>query len=174
MTTEEEIEPAIAGTLEILGLSIVRLRLLSSKGMYGATKILDILIERLDGEHTGIDDCKEASSHISAILDVEDIITQQYNLEVSSAGIERPLIKLEDFVRFSGRVAQIKTHKSIGDTKKFEGMLLGIEGNMVKIEIAKPRSIIEIEFENIKDAKLVLTNEMFKQIMKNNKKQKEV
>lgn len=166
MTLDEQIESAIADTMKALGYGIVRLRVLTNKGIMGATKILDILIERLDGEHVGIDDCKTASQNISAILDVEEIIVQRYNLEVSSAGVERPLVRLEDFTRFTGRDAQIKTHKAVGETKKFEGRLLGVEGEIVKIETTKPKAIVEIEFENIKDARLVLTNEMFKQIMK--------
>lgn len=166
MTLEEQINDAIAETMKALGFGIVRLRVLTNKGVMGATKILDILIERLDGVHVSIDDCKTASQNISAILDVEEIIVQRYNLEVSSAGIERPLVKLEDFTRFAGRVAQLKTHKAVDESKKFEGTLLGVEGEIVKIETLKPKATIEIEFENIKDARLVLTNEMFKQIMK--------
>jgi len=159
--TEQQIYDTIASTMKILGFDIVRLRLLQ-----GAGKVLEILIERLDEERVSIEDCKIASVNISALLDVEDIIEQHYNLEVSSAGVERPLVKIEDFKRFAGRMAQIKTHKTVGESKKFEGQLLGLEDKIVKIQTTKPQLVIDIEFENIKDAKLILTDEMFKEIMK--------
>ena len=97
--------------------------------------------------------------------DVEDIIDGKYNLEVSSAGIERPLVKLQDFDRFKNYVAEIKLHHALNGAKKYECTIIGTEGQNIKVMLGKDE-VVSIDFENIKDAKLVLTDELFKKIVK--------
>ena len=165
MTLENNIQQTIEAPLQSMGFEIVRLRLQSRSSGAHNLKVLEILIERTDGVHISITDCKNASNHISAILDVEDIIDGKYNLEVSSAGIERPLVKLQDFDRFKDYVAEIKLHNALNNAKKYECTIIGTEGDAIKVKIAKDE-IVSIDFENIKDAKLVLTDELYKKIVK--------
>lgn len=167
---EQKIYDTIIDTIKLLELDIVRLRMTDGGNAISSKRILEILIERLNGKPVSIGDCRTASYNVSAILDVEDIIAHEYNLEVSSTGIERPLVKLRDFDRFKGSVAQIKLSKAISNMKKFEGKLMGLEDNNVLLELPKtktePSSIMKIDFDNIKDAKLVLTEELFRKIIK--------
>ncbi len=163
---ENKIYGVIIETLKSLGFDIVRLRMTDRGTAVSSIRILEILIERLDGSHVSIKDCKIASNNISALLDVEDIIPNQYNLEVSSAGIERPLVKLADFERFKDYIVQIKLHNAIEGAKKYQGKLLGVDNENISIEIQKPTSVINFEFANIKDAKIVLTEDLFRKIIK--------
>jgi len=165
MTLENQIHQVIEEPLKNMGFDIVRLRLYSRSSGAFNLKVLEILIERIDGVHISIADCKYASTNISAILDVEDIIDGKYNLEVSSAGVERPLVKLQDFDRFKDYVAEIKLHHAFNGLKKYECTIVGTEGESVKVVLAKGEAVM-INFENIKDAKLVLTDELFKKIVK--------
>jgi ribosome maturation factor RimP len=95
---EEKIRPLIESVIDDLGLDLVKV---SFQG--GSRKVLEILIDRKDGNKVQVKDCREVSKNVSAILDVEDIIKDKYFLEVASAGVERPLVKLQDFERFLGR-----------------------------------------------------------------------
>ena len=165
MTLENQIHQIIEAPLQSIGFDVVRLRLHNRSSGVNNVKVLEILIERTDGVHISITDCKNASNHISAILDVEDIIDGKYNLEVSSAGIERPLVKLQDFDRFKEYVAEIKLHNALNGAKKYECTIIGIEGDAVKVRIGKDE-VVSIDFENIKDAKIILTDELYKKIVK--------
>lgn len=165
MSLEQQIHEILEAPLHSLGYAIVRLRLFSRNSPASSMRILEILIERLDGVHVSITDCKKASDHASAILDVEDIIDGRYNLEVSSAGVERPLVKLKDFERFNGYVVEIKLHNAVKEAKKHQGTLLGLEGETIKLQ-KKDGEVVDFAFENIKDAKLVLTDELFRKIVK--------
>ncbi|MES2215302.1 MAG: ribosome maturation factor RimP [Pseudomonadota bacterium] len=162
---EETIYNTIIGTVNDLGCDIVRIRIL---GGGDVTKVVEILIDRLDEKPISIRDCSIVSQNISAVLDVEDIINYAYNLEVSSAGVERPLVKLKDFTRFLGYVAAIKLHKAVNEAKKYQGKILSVDGD--KISIDKGQNLsgqnVILDFENIKDAKLVLTEELFRKIIK--------
>lgn len=159
---EEKITQTIEPSLADMGFGIVRLRLNSSTGK----KILEILLERLDGTRISVDDCSKASRNIGAILDVEDIIDKKYNLEVGSAGVERPLVTEKDFDKFKNQVIGIKLHKAVDNKKKYQGLLIGIDENkIVTLEMSKNKNL-EVEYSNIKDAKLVLTEELFRKLLK--------
>lgn len=148
-----------------MGFNIVRLRFLG--GSTTPTKILEILIEKLaEDERVTISDCAKVSRHISALMDVEDIITTKYNLEVASAGIERPLVTEADFKKFAGKVVAIKLHNAVENTKKYQGVLETIDENkIIKVSVGKDK-VMDFAFDNIKDAKLVLTDELFRKIVK--------
>ena len=165
VSLEEKISDIITPSLNDMGYDIVRLRILNRP--YGdiSMKILEILIERIDDAKVSIGDCKKASNQISALLDVEEVIESKYNLEVSSAGVERPLIKLKDFDRFKGYVIALKLHNAVDGTKKYEATLVGVKEDKIILKLEK-EILLEIEFENIKDAKLVLTEELFRKIVK--------
>jgi ribosome maturation factor RimP len=165
MTLENQIYETIDAPLQHMGFGIVQLKLLNrSSGAYNL-KVLEILIERLDGVNISVGDCVDATNHISALLDVEDLISSKYNLEVSSAGVERPVIKLQDFERFKDRVADIKLHNLLAGSKRHKCTLLGVDGNNVKVKMEN-EEIVDIDFENIKGAKLVFTDELFRKIIK--------
>ncbi|MBP9839084.1 MAG: ribosome maturation factor RimP, partial [Proteobacteria bacterium] len=167
---EQKIHDIIADTMQTLGFGVVRIRMNGGGESAGARKTLEILIERLDAKPVSIGDCRMANINISALLDVEDVIATRYNLEVSSAGVERPLVKLADFDRFKDNVVLVKLHKAVMELKKYQGKLLGIDGEKVLLELPKSKSqdavIMQFEFDNIKDAKLVLTDELFRKIVK--------
>ena len=113
------------------------------------------------------DDCESLSRALSAILDVEDIIAGRYLLEVTSPGIDRPLVKLQDYDRFKGREAKIETLLPIDGRKRFKGLLKGVQGNQVLIDFEGNE--IAIDFSAISKAKLVLTDELVAQLLKANK-----
>ncbi len=162
---EKKIIDIIEDPLREMGFNIVRLRLLNRANANSSTKILEILIERLDEERISIGDCAIASRHMSALLDVEDVIEGKYNLEVAGAGVERPLVKLHDFEKFKDYVIGIKLLKAVKESKKHQGKLEGVEGDKVMLRIGDG-SVLAIEFENIKDAKLILTDELFRKLVK--------
>lgn len=147
--------------IEDLGYELVRIRLMSGK-----STTLQIMAERPEG---GIDvnDCAKISTELNAILDVEDPIEAEYALEVSSPGMDRPLTRLKDFADWEGFEAKIETSELIDGQRRFKGMLRGVEGNEVLIEIQQ--GTIGLDFEWLSDAKLVLTDELVAASQKNRK-----
>lgn len=144
-------------TVEDMGFRLVRLRLMGGKRM-----TLQIMAERAsDTEGAGsmeIEDCAQLSRALSAVLDVEDPIERDYALEVSSPGIDRPLTRLEDFARWEGYEAKLETAELIEGRKRFKGVLAGVEGHEVLIDI--DQGTIGLQFDWLADAKLVLTDEL--------------
>ena len=149
----ERISELIAPTLEAMGFELVRVM---STG--GRRPTLQVMAERLDRAGMTVDDCAEISRAVSAILDVEDPIKEAYQLEVSSPGIDRPLIKPADFERFAGFEARVETDRQIEGQRKFKGQLLGMEDQAVRL--ALPEGERAIPFDAIRKAKLVLTDEL--------------
>ncbi len=139
-------------TIESLGFELVRIRLMGGKRI-----LLQIMAERPDGG-IEVDDCADISRAVSALLDVEDPISGEYTLEVSSPGIDRPLTRLKDFGRYEGYEARLETSELIEGRKRFKGILAGVEGGEVLIEIDE--GTIGLDFDWLVDAKLVLTDEL--------------
>jgi ribosome maturation factor RimP len=161
---EERILEIIQDPMIDMGFNIVRLRFSGS----GERKILEVLLEKLDDTRITVEECAKANRHIGALLDVEDIIQSKYNLEVSSAGIERPLVYKNDFEKYKDRIVQLKLKCAHLEKKKFQGNLIGIDKeDIVSLKVGE--EILKFELSNIKDAKLVLTDELFRQIMKKQK-----
>ncbi len=140
----------VTPTIEGLGFELVRLRF-----MGGRRHTLQIMAERPEGG-IEIEDCAKISRAVSAMLDVEDPIVEEYTLEVSSPGIDRPLTRLKDFERAAGHEARIETVEMIDGRKRFKGTLEGIEDGEVLLAI--PEGTIGLAFDMIADAKLVLTD----------------
>lgn len=151
----------ITPVIEDLGYELVRVRL-----MGGKTHTLQIMAERPEGG-IEVDDCAQISTAVSAALDVEDPITDAYTLEVSSPGIDRPLTRLKDFEAFEGYEAKIETAELIDGRKRFKGVLAGIEGTEVLINVEE--GTIGLEFDWLADAKLVLTDELIKEMLRQRK-----
>jgi ribosome maturation factor RimP len=153
----EIITPAIEG----LGFELVRVRL-----MGGKTRILQIMADRPEGGIV-VDGCAKISTAVSAILDVEDPIEDNYTLEVSSPGIDRPLTRLKDFGMWEGYEARIETTELIDGRRRFKGILAGVDGEEVLIEIEE--GTIGLNFEWLSDAKLILTDELIAEMLRQRK-----
>ncbi|QFT97942.1 Ribosome maturation factor RimP [Roseovarius sp. THAF8] len=155
---DRRIAEIITPVIEDMGFELVRVRL-----MGGKTATLQIMAERPEGG-IEVDECAEISTAISAVLDVEDPIVDEYTLEVSSPGIDRPLTRLKDFDEFEGYEAKLETHDLIDGRKRFKGVLAGTEGGEVLINVEE--GTIGLHFDWLADAKLVLTDELIKDMLK--------
>lgn len=155
----------ITPVIEGLGFELVRVRL-----MGGATRILQIMADRPDGG-IGVDELGNISTAVSATLDVEDPIEENYVLEVSSPGIDRPLTRLKDFEMWKGWEARIETTELIDGRRRFKGGLMGVEGEDVLIEIEEggQEVTIGLNFEWLADAKLILTDELIAEMLRQRK-----
>ena len=149
----EKIERLIGPTLQSMGYDLVRV-LISG----GRLPTLQIMTERLDGVGMTVDDCAAISRAVSVQLDEEDPVVGAYTLEVSSPGIDRPLVKPQDFTRFSGFLARVETVESAGGRRKFTGRLLGIEDGVVRLRLDD--GDVEVSYGDIKRAKLMLTDDL--------------
>jgi ribosome maturation factor RimP len=125
------------------------------------------MIENKDGSSVTLSDCQKISKSLSAILDVEDLISESYRLEVSSTGMDRPLTVIEDYDRFTGFLIKLETFELVGGRKKFRGNIIGRRENVVLLEM--PEGKIEINFDNIRKSKLVITDEMIMKALKKGK-----
>ena len=117
------------------------------------------MAERSDGATMTVENCAEISRALSALLDVEDPIEGAYNLEVSSPGIDRPLVRLEDFARFAGFEAKIETARPVDGRKRFSGRLDGVSEGRVRLDLGDGE-VAAVPYEDIREAKLVLTDEL--------------
>ncbi len=151
----------VAPVIEDMGFELVRLRL-----MGGKTNTLQIMAERADGTME-VEDCAELSRTLSAILDVEDPIEDAFTLEVSSPGIDRPLTRLKDFDLFQGYEAKLETLDLIDGRRRFKGELAGVEGDEVLINIQE--GTVGLKFEWLSDAKLVLTDDLIREMLRQRK-----
>lgn len=152
----------ITPVIEDMGFELVRVRL-----MGGKTHTLQIMAERPEGG-IEVDDCAKISTAVSAVLDVEDPIVDQYMLEVSSPGIDRPLTRLKDFETYEGYEAKLETTELIDGQRRFKGILAGVEGDevLVNIEQHGEEVTVGLNFDWLSDAKLVLTDDLIKEMLK--------
>jgi ribosome maturation factor RimP len=151
----------VTPVIEDLGFELVRIRL-----MGGKTATLQIMAERPEGG-ISVDECGEISTAVSAILDVEDPIVDEYTLEVSSPGIDRPLTRLKDFETFEGYEARIETDELIDGRRRFKGVLAGVEGDEVLVNIEE--GTVGLKFDWLSDAKLILTDELIREMLRQRK-----
>jgi ribosome maturation factor RimP len=151
----------ITPVIEDMGYELVRVRL-----MTGKESILQIMADKPEGG-IEVDDCAQISTAVSAVLDVEDPIVDPYALEVSSPGIDRPLTRLKDFDMFEGYEAKIETDDLIDGRRRFKGPLAGVDGDEVLINVAE--GTIGLKFEWLSDAKLVLTDDLIKEMLRQRK-----
>lgn len=156
------LEPIIEPAVQAAGYRLVRLRL-----MGGHIKTLQIMAERADGT-MNVDDCAALSRALSEFLEREDPIEGEYHLEVSSPGIDRPLTRQSDFARWAGHEAKLELHApDESGRKRFKGMLLGLDGNDVEIEVEGAR--LKFPFRAVAEAKLVLTDRLIQEDLKGRK-----
>ena len=159
------VEPVLAG----LGFRLVRVRV---SGMSGCT--VQIMAERADGTMT-IEDCEVASRALSPVLDVADPIDRAYNLEVSSPGIDRPLVRRSDFERYASGQVRIEMAVSVAGRRRFRGYLLGVDGDAARIrrDDAMPDEPAEVllRIEDMAEAKAVLSEAQIAAALKRAKAQ---
>ncbi len=155
MDLASRIEHLVEPALNDLGYSIVEILIIGSGRMK-----LDISIECVNHEPVTITDCVKANREISALLDVEDLIKSAYILDVSSPGIDRPLVKKKDFKRFLGERVKIKTHEFVEERKKFTGTLQDVDETKIIVVLdenditPEGNNRIEILYDQIQRAKL--------------------
>jgi ribosome maturation factor RimP len=162
---EERLKSLIAPVAAGLGFQLVRVRFIA-----GGRPRVQVMAERPDGTMT-VDDCAALSQALSAVLDVEDPIHGEYTLEVSSPGIDRPLVELTDFARFSGREAKMELKRLQDGRRRFRGILRGIEGEDVLVE-EEEGAVVRLPFDLIEEARLVLTDELIAESLKRERREK--
>ena len=148
--------------LEDLGFEMVRVRLSN-----GNPSTLQIMADRLDGQ-IGVDELAEINTSVGTILDVEDPIPENYTLEISSPGIDRPLTRKKDFDSFQGFEAKVETTESIDGRRRFRGVLAGVNNDEVLINLEE--GTIGLKFTWLSDARLVLSDDLIKKMLKKNTK----
>lgn len=154
------IEPAIKG----LGYDLVRVKILPANGC-----TLQIMAEDENGNFT-ITDCEKVSHEINPILDVEDPIDRAYHLEVSSPGIDRPLVRARDFERWAGHEARIELIDMLNGRRRFRGVIEGVDDGHAIINVpdmpegADP--IFKLALDNIGEAKLIMTDKLLEEAAK--------
>ena len=157
------IEPVLVG----MGFRLVRVRLLNQNGL-----TLQIMTERNDGTMT-VEDCEEVSTAISPVLDVEDPIDKAYHLEVSSPGIDRPMVRKSDFQRWIGHLVKCETSILVDNRKRFRGKIAAVDADGFTIErdqVAygeEPR--VTIPFSTLAEAKLILTDDLIRDALRADK-----
>jgi ribosome maturation factor RimP len=157
------VEPVLEG----LGYRLVRVRV---SGLDGCT--VQVMAERPDGSMT-IDDCEAASRALSPVLDVADPVERGYRLELSSPGIDRPLVRRSDFERYAGNAVKVEMAVAIDGRKRFRGRLLGAEGDAARVRrddapAGEPADVL-LPIEDMAEAKLVLTDELVAESLRRGK-----
>ena len=153
MDLARRVADLIQPSLEAMGYDLVRVQVIGRQ-----RPRLQIMAERHDDVGMTVDDCAELSRAVSAILDVEDPIAGAYTLEVSSPGIDRPLVRLSDFDRFAGFEARVELGRLIDGRRRFQGRLVGTDGTTVRLAVDNGE--VGVPFADIVRAKLVLTDEL--------------
>ena len=159
---------AVAGpVLQGMGYRLVRIKISAEAGC-----TVQIMVERPDGSMQ-IEDCEAISRALSPVLDVADPIDRAYRLEISSPGIDRPLVRRSDFERYAGHLVKVEMAVAHQGRKRFRGLLGGVEGNAVRLHRDDTRADEDAEvvlvMEDIADARLVLTDELIAESMRRGK-----
>ena len=151
-------EPVLAG----LGFRLVRVRI---TGFAGCT--VQIMAERRDGTMT-IEDCEAVSRALSPVFDIADLIEGAYRLEISSPGIDRPLVRRSDFDRYAGHVAQVEMQAPIDGRRRFRGELNGTDGEYARIRCDAASDTL-LRIDDMMEAKLVLTDTLISEALRKSK-----
>lgn len=160
------IEPVIVA----MDYRLVRVRLMNQNGL-----TLQVMAERNDGTMT-VQDCEAVSTAISPVLDVDDPVEKAYHLEVSSAGIDRPMVRKSDFSRWQGHLVKVETSILVDNRKRFRGTILSVDADGFTIERdqaaygEEPRVVIP--FSTLAEAKLILTDDLIRDALRADKQAK--
>lgn len=155
MDATDRIEQIITPSVEGMGYEVVRVQLTG-----GERPVLQIMAERADRAAMTVEDCADISRALSAVLDVEDPISGAYTLEVSSPGIDRPLTRPNDYVRFAGFEAKVDMRVAVDGRKRWKGVLRGLEDGLIVLEHEQGMS--RLPLDGVQKARLVLTDALIK------------
>jgi ribosome maturation factor RimP len=158
--TDARIAAIIEPVLESIGFRLVRVRLSGQNGL-----TLQIMTERNDGTMT-VEDCETVSRALSPVLDVEDPIDRAYHLEVSSPGIDRPMVRRSDFVRWKGHLVKCETTVPVAERKRFRGTIADVNEDGFVLDRDQPGygedPRVAIPFEALDEARLILTDDLIR------------
>lgn len=168
LIAEKGLEARISGIVEPvivdLGFDLVRVRI---TGQNGCT--VQIMAERPDGSMT-IEGCETISKALSPVLDVEDPIDGEYHLEISSPGIDRPLVRKRDFIAWAGHVAKVELSVPAAGRRRFRGTLDGLAGDNVQMILpdvpADQDPVVQVPLTDLSEAKLIMTDELMELALK--------
>ena len=149
---EARLAAVIAPRLQLMGYELVRVMVLGRE-----RPTVQVMADRADGAQISVEDCQTISHDVSAALDVDDPIPGAWTLEVSSAGIDRPLTRVKDWNRFAGHLARVETHFPQDGRKRFAGIILGADATAARIRLDDGPEVV-IRHPDIRRAKLVLTD----------------
>ena len=153
--------------IESLGYQLVRVKVSSAEG---AT--IQIMAERPDGSMT-VEDCETISRALSPVLDANDPMEKAYRLEISSPGIDRPLVRKSDFDKYAGHLVKIEMELAVNGRKRFRGHLAGTDGNTARITRDDApegeEADVLLPIEDMSDAKLVLTDDLVREALRSEK-----
>jgi ribosome maturation factor RimP len=154
---EGRIADLIVPGLESMGFELVRVTIMGNK-----RPTLQIMVDRADQTQLAVEDCEQISHFLSAVLDVEDPIDGAWTLEVSSAGIDRPLTRIKDWNRFAGHLAKVETAVAVADgRKRLTGTILGAGDGMARLKLDTGETVL-LDLADIRRARLVLTDALIK------------
>ncbi|ABR62256.1 ribosome maturation factor RimP [Sinorhizobium medicae] len=174
LITETGLDRRVADIIEPvlvdLGFRLVRVRMSGQNGL-----TLQVMTERNDGTMT-VEDCEEVSKAISPVLDVEDPIDKAYHLEVSSPGIDRPMVRRSDFIRWQGHLLKCETSVLVEGRKRFRGKIVSVDEDGFRLERDQPaygeEAGVTIPFTALSEARLILTDELIRDALTADKKAK--
>lgn len=149
---EARIAAAIVPTLEGLGYELVRVLVLGRE-----RPTVQIMADRADGAQISVEDCETITHAVGAVLDVDDPLPGAWTLEVSSAGIDRPLTRLKDWVRFAGHVARVEMQVPVDGRRRFNGTILGADQSAARLRL-EDGSEVTLPLADVRRAKLILTD----------------
>lgn len=174
LITETGLDRRVADIIEPvlvdMGFRLVRVRMSGQNGL-----TLQVMTERNDGTMT-VEDCEEVSKAISPVLDVEDPIDKAYHLEVSSPGIDRPMVRRSDFIRWQGHLVKCETSVMVDGRKRFRGKIVSVDEDGFRLERDQPaygeEAAVAIPFTALSEARLILTDELIRDALTADKKAK--
>lgn len=175
LITETGIDARVAAIIEPtiveMGYQLVRVKLSGQNGL-----TLQIMAERPDGIMT-VNDCEKLSMAISPVLDVEDPIDKAYHLEVSSPGIDRPMVRKSDFTKWLGHVVKFETSVMVEGRKRFRGKISSVSEDAFVLERETPAKdedpLATIPFTTLSEARLILTDDLIRDALKADKAARE-
>ena len=171
LITETGIDARVAAIIEPtiveMGYQLVRVKLSSQNGM-----TLQIMAERPDGTMT-VQDCEKLSMAVSPVLDVDDPIDKAYHLEVSSPGIDRPMVRKSDFAKWLGHIVKFETSVMVEGRKRFRGTISSVSEDAFVLERETPAKdedpLVTIPFTTLSEARLILTDDLIRDALKADK-----
>ena len=152
LTLEAKLTAIVAPRLETMGFELVRVAVLGRE-----RPTVQVMADRADGSLITVEDCEQISHYLSTVFDVEDPIPGAWSLEVSSAGIDRPLTRAKDWSRFAGHLARVEMTFPVDGRKRFSGIVLGADEKSAKLRLDDGTEA-ELALRDIRRAKLVLTD----------------